>query len=107
MRSHNWTTVLAALCLFTPAVHAAPAPLEAYGRLPSLSEVTLSPDGTKIAFVKSDDKGGDILADAIGTTQPVSVPVTERQKWRSLQWADTDNLLITPSPTALPEAPPQ
>src|SRR5262249_30647171 len=37
------------------AATAAAVPLETYGRLPNLENVALSPDGTKIAFVRTSD----------------------------------------------------
>ena len=43
--------VLAALA-YAGATQA--VPLEVYGRLPKLEDVSISPDGTKIAFVRTD-----------------------------------------------------
>jgi hypothetical protein len=48
-------TLLCVFAIVLPmASHAAsPQLLEAYGRLPSLEDVALSPDGTKLAFVRT------------------------------------------------------
>ena len=45
-------TWIALTCASAP-VPAAPLPLEVYGRLPSLEDVALSPDGSLIAFVRT------------------------------------------------------
>src|SRR5256885_10117633 len=37
------------------AASARSAPLEVYGRLPRIEEVALSPDGSRIAFVKTEE----------------------------------------------------
>lgn len=56
---HGWLGTIAALVignLALPAYSAAPEPapsFAAYGRLPSLEHVTLSPDGTRIALARS------------------------------------------------------
>jgi dienelactone hydrolase len=88
--------LLAATSLSGAAMAA--APLEAYGRLPSLSEVAISPDGTAFALaatiqgqrmvvVKSIN--GPVLASAV-------VPFT---KIRALTWADRDHVIIEVSRT--------
>jgi hypothetical protein len=101
MRSRYWISVLAGLFLCAGAVRAAPA-LEAYGRLPTLSDVTLSPDGKTIAYARGDETGRLIVVEAIGATKPLSVLNIHDQKLRSLRWADNSRLLITASKTALP-----
>jgi dipeptidyl aminopeptidase/acylaminoacyl peptidase len=77
------------------------APLEAYGRLPSLENVALSPDGSRLAFVRTNDStrmlgilelSGKVLGGGnIGEL-----------KLRNLAWADNDHLLITTSTTGMP-----
>jgi dipeptidyl aminopeptidase/acylaminoacyl peptidase len=99
--------VVASLCsgalLASPAVAAPPPapPLTAYGALPAIEEVTLSPDGKRIAFIGVVGEqrtlvvrqmGGEALAAfRVGTT-----------KIRGLQFADADRLLITTSTTDKP-----
>jgi hypothetical protein len=51
------------------------APLEAYGRLPSLEEVSLSPDGTRIAFVK-----------ALGTERVIAVSALANRALLGILW---------------------
>jgi hypothetical protein len=80
----------------------AATPLEAYGRLPSLEFATLSPDGSKIAFVQTvqDLRLLEIfdLADrkVLGRTR------VGDNKVRSVQWADDTHLLLTTASTVMP-----
>lgn len=94
----GWAALMA-LCL-TPAVHG--AELEVYGRLPRLENLALSPDGTRIAFVKTE--GNDRVADvmALATHSILSGVRVGHQKLRYVQWADDDQLLIVTSMTHVP-----
>src|SRR5262249_18965386 len=76
--------------------------LEAYGRLPTLDELTLSPDGKTIAFLRGDALDRLIVVEEIGASKPLSVFRLKDQKVRSLQWADDSNLIIIVSMTTLP-----
>ena len=98
--SDNWAAVLAAL-LFCAGPCAA-APLESYGRLPTLSKIALSPDGKNIAYVRSDAAKRVVVIRTLGVPQPLAVIDVSEQKLRALQWADDDRLLITMSTTTLP-----
>lgn len=54
MRSGIWAAVAAAVIICVGAVApalAAPPPLSAYGALPAINHVSLSPDGSRLAFV--------------------------------------------------------
>jgi acetyl esterase/lipase len=87
---------LLALAMAPPA-QAAP-PLEAYGKLPALEFVRLSPSGDKIAFVAVDGEtrrlfirkvGGDaLLVSTVGTA-----------KVRDIEWAGDDYVLVKASAT--------
>ena len=44
-----------------PAVAADANPLAAFGRLPSLEDVAISPDGTKIAFVRTSGESRNLV----------------------------------------------
>ena len=77
------------------------APLETYGRLPSLENVALSPDGSKLAFVRTEENQRVLAV--------VELPNKLRErshigdaKLRRLAWADNDHLLITTSTTGMP-----
>lgn len=89
-----------------PLAGAAPGPkvppLEAYGRLPTLDEVTLSPDGKTIALVRGDEPNRLLVVEEIGAAKPLAVLALKDQKVRSLEWADNSNLIIIVSTTTLP-----
>src|SRR6266853_862130 len=78
------------------------APLEVYGRLPRLEDVALSPDGTHIAFVKTE---GNTRVVAVMSVADLSmlrgVRVTDT-KLRGIRWADNDHLLILISVATVP-----
>lgn len=95
--SRNWVAAVVALLLCVGA--AAATPLEAYGKLPTLSDIALSPDGKRIAFVKSIDSKRAVIIVALGVPKPLAVLDIGDQKLRSLQWADNHRLLITASIT--------
>lgn len=104
MRAQSLVTALTLLAFCGGEAFAAQAPLEAYGKLPTLSNIVLSPKGSKIAFLRSDDQGEVIVAEEIGAPKPLSLLDTEQQKVRSLEWADDDHLIIVMSTTTLPRA---
>jgi hypothetical protein len=101
MFSKSWLAAFAASFVCAGAAHAAP-PLEAYGRLPTLSDVTLSPDGKMVAFVKGDETKRLLVIQPLGTQQPSMILNIGDAKLRELQWADNTHLLITESTTTLP-----
>lgn len=78
-------------------------PLEVYGRLPSVEEVALSPDGSRIALIHTKDDRRVLflftLADhkLLGKPQDVG-----NVKLRWIRWADNDHLIIVASKTELP-----
>jgi dipeptidyl aminopeptidase/acylaminoacyl peptidase len=89
------------LVLFASQAPAA-TPLEVYGRLPSLEFATLSPDGTKIAFVQ-------IVQDLrlLEIVDIVEKKVLHRtrvgdDKVRSVEWADDSHLLLTIASSLMP-----
>jgi len=101
MRLKYWATALAAVLSCVTSAMAAP-PLEAYGRLPTLSDVELSPDGTKVALVVGDEHERIVLIEELFAKDPLAGIKIGDQKLRGLQWADNNNLIIITSITALP-----
>ncbi|MFZ4688933.1 MAG: alpha/beta hydrolase family protein [Polymorphobacter sp.] len=100
MRKHNGraTALAIAICLSTTAV-AAP-PITAYGQLPGISSVEISPDGTKFAAIIGNETRAEIQLRNLGDNKLIAATPTERAKVRSLQWAGPDHLLATTSTTA-------
>jgi dipeptidyl aminopeptidase/acylaminoacyl peptidase len=96
----GWVAALAALTL---AGTAQAAPLEVYGRLPSLEQVSLSPDGTRIAFVKELEAQRVILIQSLPGGVVLDGMRLNDTKVRRLDWADDDHLLITTSTTTWAE----
>jgi dipeptidyl aminopeptidase/acylaminoacyl peptidase len=96
MRLAVFAAVLSFVCLGT----AEAAPLEAYGQLPTLDQVTLSPDGSKLAYVSMDTKGTRYLVVQPATGgNAISVVKTGDAKIRDLRWVDESNLIILSSVT--------
>jgi hypothetical protein len=91
-----WAVLLAA-----PAAAAVPL-LDAYGSLPTIEQATLSPDGSKIAFVKT-TQDWRVLAvfDVDGEKFICGIRVGD-VKLRSVEWADNDHLLLTTASSLMP-----
>lgn len=79
---------------------AAETPLEVYGQLPSLENVAISPDGTRIAFIES--KAGERIACFTADMKTWSSIKIGPDKLRALKWADNYHLLFVTSTTDVP-----
>jgi dipeptidyl aminopeptidase/acylaminoacyl peptidase len=75
------------------------AALEAYGRLPFLEDVVISPDGTKLAFVRTTADERDLLIAPVGGNTALGSARVGNAKVRALEWLDDDNLMATVSST--------
>ncbi|MGC1520991.1 MAG: S9 family peptidase [Steroidobacteraceae bacterium] len=93
------------LCVWV-ALLAAPAPadpaVEDYGRLPSIEQAALSPDGSKIAFVKTTQDWRVLAIVDIGEEKLVGGMRLGDAKLRSIEWADDDHLLLTTASSTMP-----
>ncbi|HUN25626.1 MAG TPA: alpha/beta fold hydrolase [Steroidobacteraceae bacterium] len=78
------------------------APLEVYGRLPSLEDVALSPSGSRIAMVHTSGDSRTIVIGSLTERKAIAGVRVGNEKLRSIEWADDDHLLITTSVTTLP-----
>jgi dipeptidyl aminopeptidase/acylaminoacyl peptidase len=97
--------ILAAAWLWATATFAqapvSPPPLEAFGLLPALEEVQISPDGAHIAFTTTkNDERILVVSDSAARTLVTSLKLG-KIKVRGLEWADDRHLLITTSNTAV------
>jgi dipeptidyl aminopeptidase/acylaminoacyl peptidase len=94
-----WKCVFAALavCAGAPAL-ADPPPLEAYSRGPTLDQISLSPSGTRAAYVMPVADGRRIVLQEVGKSILATVSIG-RAKLRSLSWAGDDFLVVTTSAT--------
>jgi len=93
-----------ALVLLCPgfAVAADVIPLEAFGRLPSLETVVISPDGTKIAFVRTRADSRSLVVAPLNKPEVLGGVRIGDTKLRHVEWIDDDNLLGTVSSTGPP-----
>jgi hypothetical protein len=77
------------------------APLSAYGRLPYLEDVALSPDGTRLAYVKTTDDARDLyITESSGKL--LGGAAVGKIKLRGVMWQDNDNVLAFTSITSAP-----
>ncbi|WP_304188008.1 S9 family peptidase [Phenylobacterium aquaticum] len=83
----------------TAAPHAIAAPLEAYGKLPNIEQVAISPDGQKLGVIWSDGVQRRIVVRNMATRKLDQLGAGD-VKVRSLDWAGPDHLLITTSTTS-------
>ena len=96
----NWVAAAAAfvVCVATSLG----APLEAYGKLPTVSNVVISPDGASFAYVSVLDDKRVIVAQSLANNQFLGMINIPNVKLRDLQWADSHTLIVTTSVTAVP-----
>ena len=73
------------------------APLEAYGKLPAIEEIEISPDGAYLATIITDGEVRNIAVIRIASMQPVVILGAGQKKIRNLQWAGSDHLIVTVS----------
>jgi acetyl esterase/lipase len=77
----------------------AAAPLEIYGKLPSIEQTALSPDGRALATVVTNGEQRKIIIWRPDTRKITQELAAGAQKVRSLQWAGPNHLIITVSRT--------
>jgi dipeptidyl aminopeptidase/acylaminoacyl peptidase len=93
-----WTCLTAT----TSTLADAAVPLEVYGRLPYIEDVALSPDGARIAYVRTTKNLRVIAIVSLADQKLLSVVRFGEEKLRSIEWADNQRLMIVTSATALP-----
>jgi hypothetical protein len=81
-------------------VEAHGAPLEAYGRLPSIEQVALSPSGALIAVAQTDGEKRTVTIIRAGSDQLVVRLQAGESKIRGLTWGGDTHVMITASRTA-------
>ena len=89
-------------CLCHGAAAADAVPLEVFGRLPSLEDVAISPDGTKIAFVLTNGDNRSLRVASLAKPEVLGGARIGDVKLRDVEWADDDNILATISSTSPP-----
>jgi dipeptidyl aminopeptidase/acylaminoacyl peptidase len=105
-RRSGWAlgALMGAGCLiqFGHAVAADAIPLAAFGRLPSLEDVAISPDGTKIAFVKTNGESRSLVVAPLTKPEIIGGVRVGDTKLRDVAWVDDDNIIATVSSTSPP-----
>ena len=86
--------VLGLLAIAAPAL-AAPPPVEAYGKLPAVEQVRLSPSGQRYAFIAVIGEQRRLVAvTADGETPLYATNLGTTKVW-DVHWVDDDHLLVT------------
>ena len=98
----RWACRSTWLALLALPIMGRAAPLETYGRLPGLEEVSLSPSGSRIAFVTTNQNTRVIRVISLTDRKPLGALRVGEAKLRGVSWADENHLLITTSATGMP-----
>jgi dipeptidyl aminopeptidase/acylaminoacyl peptidase len=69
-------------------------PLAVFGTLPSTEDMALSPDGSRIAFVRTDQETRRLGVLSLADRKVLGVVAVGDAKLRSIEWADNDRLII-------------
>ncbi|WP_304218281.1 S9 family peptidase [Phenylobacterium aquaticum] len=96
----RFRVILAAVLAAFGLARAEAAPLEAYGRLPDIEQVAISPDGQRLAVIWTQGAGRKIVVKSLADQSMFALDVGP-SKVRSLDWAGPDHLLITTSTTSI------
>jgi len=79
------------------AATAGAASLEVYGRLPALEAVAISPDGSRLAYVRTEGDVRVVAMVSLPGRQPMGAIKIGAEKLRSIEWADDRRLMICTS----------
>src|SRR5688572_18068337 len=79
---------------------AAGVPIEQYGSLPRLDEIQLSPNGKRLALVRTEGNERVIAILSLTDGKVVAGTRAGQEKLRGIEWADDDRLMIFRSTTA-------
>jgi len=83
-----------ALLALATAGEVAASSLEAYGQLPAISEVAITPKGTRIAYLSTRKDGPVLLVMEVAGQHQVSTFPVGKSKVRQLLWADERHLVV-------------
>lgn len=92
--------VVAALTAHGAWAADAPPPASAFGTIPTLAHVTMSPDGALLAMDRNSPDGQRIVFLKVGDATPLRVlNLGNKMKLRDIVWADNDTALLELSAT--------
>ena len=83
-------------CVATPETGAS-TPVEVLARLPTLEDAAVSPDGSRVAYVKTVNEDRFIHVISLADKQTLRVLRVAQTRLRRITWADNDNILIIAS----------
>jgi esterase/lipase len=89
---------LALLGMLT-APSASAVPLAVYGSLPSVEDVALSSDGSRVAYVRTEGDTRIIVVATVADRKMIRWVRVGEEKLRRIGWADDDNIVLTTSVT--------
>lgn len=90
----------AALTATFLAAPAFAAPLEAYGRLPTIEDAAISPDGASFAMIQTNGEQRHVVIQKVGKPDSLRVYAVGDAKLRSLEWASPKHLLLVKTDTS-------
>ncbi len=95
------TRLIAVSLLGLIAVLAAPSgravPLTVYGQLPDIENVAISPDGSRLAYVRTQGDMRVVFIADVANRKIIRWVKAGTTKLRDIRWADPDNLMIMAS----------
>jgi dipeptidyl aminopeptidase/acylaminoacyl peptidase len=80
-------------CACAPA-RAAPPPIEAYGKLPAMENVSLSPSGSRYAYVVVDGDARKLVVATVDGNRALFASDIGKAKVVSVYWAGDDHLMV-------------
>ena len=98
-RALRWVRIPLCLWLIGHPAVAAP-PLEAYGNLPQVELMRVSPSGNRIAMIGVDHEKRLLVLSEAGTNKVLRAAAVGENKIRDISWAGDDHLLVTITATS-------
>jgi dipeptidyl aminopeptidase/acylaminoacyl peptidase len=83
------------------ALNGRASPLDVYGHLPNIEDVALSPDGSRVAYVRTEGDLRIVVVATVADRKMIRWVRVGEEKLRNIQWADDDNVMITTSGTTV------
>jgi dipeptidyl aminopeptidase/acylaminoacyl peptidase len=97
-----WIEVLCMAGAPARPADAAASQIEVYGHLPSLEDLALSPDGTRVVFVGTREDERNLYVKPLNENKVLGAAHVGDVKLRAIEWMDNDNILLEVSSTSLP-----
>src|SRR4029450_6161823 len=77
------------------------APLEAYGKLPSIEQAAISPSGARIAYIVTNGDERTVVVQTSEDRTTLLFAPAGKAKLRSIGWAGEGHVIITHSTTRM------